>query len=120
MSNKTSYYRYFSFIIFSYYSRIERTTRSRKILLHTCISAIFLYFLVLIGVEIPGWVNREIGCPIVGALIHYLILTTMSWMAFEVRCIYTTLTMGFEESGKDLGFFVLASIIAWGNYMQNI
>ncbi|XP_072038151.1 uncharacterized protein [Amphiura filiformis] len=103
-----------SIVLLLLFSRHVQLTTARKILLQISLSALIMYFLILIGIEIPRWANREIGCPIVGVLIHYFILTTISWMAVEVRSIYSDFTVDSEDKATDMRNCVLASIITWG------
>ena len=54
------------------------------------------------------------GCVFVAALLHYLALTTMMWMAVEARSIYLgTVKVSPEDTPR---YMVKACLISWGEF----
>ena len=54
------------------------------------------------------------GCVFVGALLHYLTLTTMMWMAVEARNMYVSTVKVFPEDATR--YMLKASLFAWGEF----
>ena len=54
------------------------------------------------------------GCVFVAALLHYLTLTTMMWMAVEARNMYVSTVKVFPEDTPR--YMVKACLIAWGEF----
>ena len=60
--------------------------------------------------------NSNGGCVFVAALLHYLTLTTMMWMAVEARNMYVSTVKVFpEESSR---YMLKACLIAWGESLN--
>ena len=53
------------------------------------------------------------GCLIVGALLHYFILTSFLWMAVEAVNLYR-MFVKVRMRGIQTKFYVAASLVAWG------
>ncbi len=88
-----------------------RTGISRQIFIHFCISLLLLYFVFLAGVD--NAVNSKGGCVFVSALLHYLVLSTMMWMAVEARNMYVSTVKVFPEDTHR--YMLKACLIAWGS-----
>ncbi|XP_071797056.1 uncharacterized protein [Asterias amurensis] len=88
-----------------------RTGKSRQIFIHFCFSLLMLYIVFLAGIDngrgSGGW------CVFVGALIHYLSLTTMMWMAVEARNMYVSTVKVFPEDTPR--YMIKAGLLAWGS-----
>ncbi|XP_071797063.1 uncharacterized protein [Asterias amurensis] len=88
-----------------------RTGKSRQIFIHFCFSLLMLYIVFLAGIDngrgSGGW------CVFVGALIHYLTLTTMMWMAVEARNMYVSTVKVFPEDTPR--YMIKAGLLAWGS-----
>ena len=54
------------------------------------------------------------GCAFVAALLHYLTLTTMMWMAVEARNMYVSTVKVFPEYTPR--YMVKACLVAWGEF----
>ena len=89
-----------------------------KILLSLCISLIALLVVFLVAAEKT---SNKVGCLIIGALLHYFILTSCLWMAVEAVNLYQSFVKvrlrGSEEEKK---FYVTASLVAWGKCLYNL
>ncbi|XP_072042166.1 adhesion G-protein coupled receptor G6-like [Amphiura filiformis] len=95
-------------IIFLLFRRL-RNTRPRHILIHFCVSLVFLYFIFLAGIDAS---KSAVGCTIVAALLHYFTLTTVAWMGVEARNMYLTLVKVFDAETPN--FMAWACGVAWG------
>ncbi|XP_033629974.1 adhesion G-protein coupled receptor G2-like [Asterias rubens] len=88
-----------------------RTGKSRQIFIHFCFSLLMLYIVFLAGIDngrgSGGW------CVFVGALIHYLSLTTLMWMAVEARNMYVSTVKVFPEDTPR--YMIKAGLLAWGS-----
>ncbi|XP_033630633.1 adhesion G-protein coupled receptor G4-like isoform X2 [Asterias rubens] len=88
-----------------------RTGKSRQIFIHFCFSLLMLYIVFLAGIDngrgSGGW------CVLVGALIHYLSLTTLMWMAVEARNMYVSTVKVFPEDTPR--YMIKAGLLAWGS-----
>ncbi|XP_022082816.1 adhesion G-protein coupled receptor G4-like [Acanthaster planci] len=85
-----------------------RTGKSRQIFIHFCFSLLMLYIVFLAGVD-----NAKGGaCVFVSALLHYLTLSTMMWMAVEARNVYVHTVRVFPEDTPR--YMIKACLIAWG------
>ncbi|XP_071786950.1 adhesion G-protein coupled receptor G7-like [Asterias amurensis] len=89
-----------------------RTGKSRKIFIHFCVSLLLLYIVFLAGVE--NAVSSKVACVVVSALLHYLLLSTMMWMAVEARNMYDSTVNAMNP--KDVHHYMLkACLFAWGS-----
>ncbi|XP_033630027.1 adhesion G-protein coupled receptor G4-like isoform X2 [Asterias rubens] len=88
-----------------------RTGKSRQIFIHFCFSLLLLYLVFLAGVDNARGSGG--GCVFVGALLHYLTLTTMMWMAVEARNMYVSTVKVFPEDTPL--YMVKAGLLAWGS-----
>ncbi|XP_071788134.1 uncharacterized protein [Asterias amurensis] len=88
-----------------------RTGKSRQIFIHFCFSLLLLYLVFLAGVDNARGSGG--GCIFVGALLHYLTLTTMMWMAVEARNMYVSTVKVFPEDTPL--YMVKAGLLAWGS-----
>ncbi|XP_022106250.1 adhesion G-protein coupled receptor G2-like [Acanthaster planci] len=70
-----------------------------------------LYIIFLTGVDNAKGSGG--GCVFVAALLHYLTLTTMMWMAVEARNMYISTVKVFPEDTRR--YMLKASLIAWGS-----
>ncbi|XP_071797065.1 adhesion G-protein coupled receptor G7-like isoform X2 [Asterias amurensis] len=88
-----------------------RTGKSRQVFIHFCFSLLMLYIVFLAGIDngrgSGGW------CVFVGALIHYLSLTTLMWMAVEARNMYVSTVKVFPEDTPR--YMIKAGLLAWGS-----
>ncbi|XP_022088889.1 uncharacterized protein LOC110978300 isoform X3 [Acanthaster planci] len=87
-----------------------RSGKSRQIFIHFCFSLLMLYIIFLAGVDNAKGSGG--GCVFVAALLHYLTLTTMMWMAVEARNMYVSTVKVFPEDTPR--YMLKASLIAWG------
>ncbi len=88
-----------------------RTGKSRQIFIHFCFSLLLLYLVFLAGVDNARGSGG--GCVFVAALLHYLTLTTMMWMAVEARNMYVSTVKVFPEDTHL--YMVKAGLLAWGS-----
>ncbi|XP_038052771.1 adhesion G-protein coupled receptor G2-like [Patiria miniata] len=88
-----------------------RTGKSRQIFIHFCFSLLMLYIVFLAGVDSARGSGG--GCVFVAALLHYLTLSTMLWMAVEARNMYVSTVKVFPEDTPR--YMVKACLIAWGS-----
>ncbi|XP_022088748.1 deleted in malignant brain tumors 1 protein-like [Acanthaster planci] len=87
-----------------------RSGISRQIFIQFCLSLFLLYIVFLAGID-TGKASVG-GCAFVAALLHYLTLSTMMWMAVEARNMYISTVKVFPE---DRPWYMLkACVIAWG------
>ncbi|XP_033640242.1 uncharacterized protein LOC117300656 [Asterias rubens] len=88
-----------------------RTGLSRQIFIHFCVSLLLLYIVFIAGIDSAR--GSEGACAFVAALLHYLALTTMMWMAVEARNMYVSTVKVFPE---DTSRYILkACLVAWGS-----
>ena len=87
-----------------------RKTLPSKILLSLCTSLIALLTVFLVAAEKT---SDKMGCLIVGALLHYFILTSFLWMAVEAVNLYR-MFVKVRMRGSQTKFYVAASLVAWG------
>ncbi len=88
-----------------------RSGKSRQIFIHFCVSLLLLYIVFLAGVDnAKGTVG---ACTFVAALLHYLALTTMMWMAVEARNMFVSTVKVFPEDTPR--YMLKACLIAWGS-----
>ena len=52
------------------------------------------------------------GCVMVSALLHYLMLTTLIWMAAEALLMCKKLTLVFKKNSDK--FILTLSLLCWG------
>ena len=52
-----------------------------------------------------------------GALLHYLTLTTMMWMAVEARNMYVSTVKVFPEDTPR--YMIKAGLLAWGKALKH-
>ncbi|XP_022088720.1 uncharacterized protein LOC110978214 isoform X2 [Acanthaster planci] len=88
-----------------------RSSKSRQIFMHFCLSLLLLYLVFLAGVD--NAIGSRGGCVFVAALLHYLTLSTMMWMAVEARNMYVSTVKVFPEDTRR--YMLKASLIAWGS-----
>ncbi|XP_038052381.1 uncharacterized protein LOC119725091 [Patiria miniata] len=88
-----------------------RSGKSRQIFIHFCFSLLMLYFVFVAGVDNAK--GSEGGCVFVAALLHYLTLSTMMWMAVEARNMYVSTVKVFPEDTPR--YMLKACLIAWGS-----
>lgn len=107
---------FIAILLFSFLLRRLRSSRPRRILVHLCIALLCLYCTFLFGIDLA--VNSKWACPMVGALIHYFLLSTILWMGVEALNIYLMLVRVFN---MNIRHFVLKSaLIAWGRLSSMI
>ncbi|XP_033640186.1 low-density lipoprotein receptor-related protein 2-like isoform X3 [Asterias rubens] len=88
-----------------------RSGKSRLIFIHFCASLLLLYIVFLAGIDSA---RGSVGaCAFVAALLHYLALTTMMWMAVEARNMYVSTVKVFPEDTPK--YMLKACLIAWGS-----
>ena len=75
-----------------------------------------LLIVFLVGAEKT---SDKIGCRIIGALLHYFILTTFLWMAVEAVNFYRMFVRVFQK-GSQAKFYVAASLVAWGKCLCSL
>ena len=56
------------------------------------------------------------GCVFVAALLHYLALSSMMWMAVEARNMYVSTVKVFPEDTPR--YMLKACLIAWGKFLE--
>ncbi|XP_022088888.1 uncharacterized protein LOC110978300 isoform X2 [Acanthaster planci] len=88
-----------------------RSGISRQIFIHFCVSLLMLYIVFLAGVDNARGSGG--GCVFVAALLHYLTLSTMMWMAVEARNMYISTVKVFPEDRPR--YMLKACLIAWGS-----
>lgn len=65
------------------------------------------------GSETSVAVSGDVACRVVAILLHYFLLTTLTWMLVEAVNMYQALITVFA---KYSGFFMLKRcLFAWGN-----
>ncbi|XP_071804174.1 uncharacterized protein [Asterias amurensis] len=88
-----------------------RSGKSRLIFIHFCASLLLLYIVFLAGIDSA---RGSVGaCAFVAALLHYLALTTMMWMAVEARNMFISTVKVFPEDTPK--YMLKACLIAWGS-----
>ncbi|XP_038051555.1 adhesion G-protein coupled receptor G6-like isoform X1 [Patiria miniata] len=87
-----------------------RSGKSRQIFIHFCFSLFMLYIVFLAGVDNAKGSGGS--CVFVAALLHYLTLSTMMWMAVEARNMYVSTVKVFPEDTPR--YMLKACLIAWG------
>ncbi|XP_038051810.1 deleted in malignant brain tumors 1 protein-like [Patiria miniata] len=87
-----------------------RSSKSRQIFIHFCFSLFMLYIVFLAGIENAKATTG--GCAFVAALLHYLTLSSMMWMAVEARNMYVSTVKVFPEDTPH--YMLKACLIAWG------
>ncbi|XP_038077322.1 adhesion G-protein coupled receptor G6-like [Patiria miniata] len=88
-----------------------RRGKSRQIFINFCFSLIMLYIVFVAGVDNAKGSGG--GCVFVAALLHYLTLSTMMWMAVEARNMYVSTVKVFPEDAPR--YMLKACLIAWGS-----
>ncbi|XP_038047601.1 adhesion G-protein coupled receptor G6-like [Patiria miniata] len=88
-----------------------RNGKSRQIFIHFCFSLLMLYIVFLAGVDNARGTGD--GCVFVAALLHYLTLASMMWMAVEARNMYVSTVKVFPEDAPR--YMLKACLIAWGS-----
>ncbi|XP_038051797.1 adhesion G-protein coupled receptor G6-like [Patiria miniata] len=88
-----------------------RNGKSRQIFIHFCFSLLMLYIVFLAGVDNARGTGG--GCVFVAALLHYLTLSSMMWMAVEARNMYVSTVKVFPEDAPR--YMLKACLIAWGS-----
>ncbi|XP_022106237.1 hyalin-like isoform X2 [Acanthaster planci] len=86
-----------------------RSGISRQIFIHFCFSLLMLYIVFLAGIDNAKGSGG--GCVFVAALLHYLTLSTMMWMAVEARNMYISTVKVFPEDRPR--YMLKACLIAW-------
>ncbi|XP_038051558.1 hyalin-like [Patiria miniata] len=90
--------------------RKMRSGKSRQIFINFCFSLFMLYIVFVAGVDNAKGSGG--GCVFVAALLHYLTLSTMMWMAVEARNMYVSTVKVFPEDTPR--YMLKACLIAWG------
>ncbi|XP_022088885.1 adhesion G-protein coupled receptor G6-like [Acanthaster planci] len=90
-------------------NRRLRSGISRQIFIHFCISLLMLYIVFLAGVDNAQGSGG--GCVFVAALLHYLTLSTMMWMAVEARNMYISTVTVFPENRSR--YMLKVCLVAW-------
>ncbi|XP_038051801.1 adhesion G-protein coupled receptor G6-like isoform X3 [Patiria miniata] len=88
-----------------------RSGKSRQIFINFCFSLFMLYIVFVAGVDNAKGSGG--GCVFVAALLHYLTLSTMMWMAVEARNMYVSTVKVFPEDTPR--YMLKACLIAWGS-----
>ncbi|XP_038044139.1 adhesion G-protein coupled receptor G6-like [Patiria miniata] len=88
-----------------------RSGKSRQIFINFCFSLFMLYIVFVAGVDNAKGSGG--GCVFVAALLHYLTLSTMMWMAVEARNMYVSTVKVFPEDAPR--YMLKACLIAWGS-----
>ncbi|KAL4226889.1 hypothetical protein ACF0H5_014867 [Mactra antiquata] len=86
--------------------------KSGKILMNLCSSMLLLNIVFFMGSETSLSVSGDVMCKVVAILLHYFLLSTLTWMLVEAINMYQALITVFT---KYSGFFMLKRcIFAWG------
>ncbi|XP_021341961.1 cadherin EGF LAG seven-pass G-type receptor 1-like isoform X1 [Mizuhopecten yessoensis] len=100
----------FTIVTFSIFRSLNRE-RSGKILLNMCVSMLMLNVSFLLMAE-TSQSDGEGLCIAVGVLIHYFLLTTLTWMCTEAINMYQALIKVFTKYSS---YFILKRcVVAWG------
>ncbi|KAJ8047069.1 Adhesion G-protein coupled receptor G4 [Holothuria leucospilota] len=93
------------------YHREFRKQRPKQILTNLCFSLLGLYLAFLIGIERKRY-KPTTGCVLSGIVIHYLTLTSMSWMSVEATNMYLLFWKVFDAHVSK--FMIKSILTAWG------
>ncbi|KAJ0180252.1 hypothetical protein K1T71_003656 [Dendrolimus kikuchii] len=91
--------------------RSWRRDFSNKVWLHLCVAILFLSLCFLIVCFTP-FDTYNIGCMLVGILLHYSVLASFSWMLVAAVLSYRRLVMVFTRDASHK--LLRASAFAWG------
>ncbi|XP_072177359.1 adhesion G-protein coupled receptor G2-like [Diadema setosum] len=86
-----------------------RSKQPLQILVNLCLALLGLYLVFVIGIDRR---YPTVGCLIVGLLIHYFLLASMSWMAVEAVNMYLCFVKVFDAHVSK--FMQKACLCAWG------
>ncbi|XP_072050044.1 uncharacterized protein [Amphiura filiformis] len=81
-----------------------------QILIQLCVALLLLYLVFYVGID---RVSNRHGCIIVAALLQYLILVSLMWMAVEAFSLYLNV-VNCSRQPYPADFILKASFVAWG------
>ena len=92
------------------FTRRLREKLPQKILISLCVSLLALLIVFLVGIAFQ---TDKVGCRVVAALLHYLILTTFFWMGVEAANTYQMFVKVYQQRCEKR-FLLRSSLLAWG------
>ncbi|XP_033109223.1 adhesion G-protein coupled receptor G6-like [Anneissia japonica] len=93
---------------FMYFKHL-RGKRPQRILINLCFSLLFLYLTFVIGIELTSCQNC---CIVVAIMLHYFVLTSLSWMLVEAINMYLKFVLIFYEEIRC--FMLKSALLGWG------
>ena len=92
-------------------NRSLRSKTPTRILICLSLTLLCLYFVFVVGVDQN---DSSSGCMAVAVLLHYLTLSTVTWMGVEAINLYLLIIKVFNA---DVSHFMLtACLVAWGKW----
>ncbi|XP_071492953.1 uncharacterized protein [Diadema antillarum] len=103
--------------LFTYlWNKELRKSQTQKILISLCATLLCLYvsFIVMVSLDTAtGRAEITIGpCAVMAAIVHYFILSSITWMGVEGFNIYLGIVRVFQTYIP--GFMLKAAFVAWG------
>ncbi|XP_033125662.1 adhesion G-protein coupled receptor G6-like [Anneissia japonica] len=95
-------------ITFMYFKHL-RGNRPQRILLNLCFSLLFLYLTFVIGIELTSCYSC---CIAIAIMLHYFVLTTLSWMLVEAINMYLQFVLVFYNEIRN--FMLKTVLLGWG------
>ncbi|XP_033740678.1 adhesion G-protein coupled receptor G6-like isoform X2 [Pecten maximus] len=88
-----------------------RTSNPSKILINLCIALIAVNAIFIVGQQ-QYTLDNAIGCKVVAVLLHYFLLSAMTWMAVEAFYMYLALVKIFNTYIRR--FLLKCCLVGWG------
>ena len=97
-------------IFFPY--RSLRSKTPKRILICLSLTLLCLYFVFVVGVDQN---DSSSGCIVVAILLHYLTLSTVTWMGVEAINLYLLIIKVYNAYVSH--FMLKACLVAWGKWL---
>ncbi|XP_060084150.1 adhesion G-protein coupled receptor G6-like [Ylistrum balloti] len=88
-----------------------RTSNPSKILINLCIALISVNIIFILGQQ-KYTLDNSIACKVVAILLHYFLLSAMTWMAVEAFYMYLALVKIFNTYIRR--FLLKCCLVGWG------
>ncbi|XP_012944090.1 adhesion G-protein coupled receptor G4 [Aplysia californica] len=92
-------------------TRKLRRDNPSKILVNLCLALLFSNLVFLVGMQDYTF-DSEIACKIVAVLLHYFLLSSLTWMAVEAFYMYLALVLVFKTYFTR--FILKCALVGWG------
>nr|KAG5699357.1 hypothetical protein BaRGS_008265 [Batillaria attramentaria] len=100
----------FTLITYFMFKKLRRDNPS-KILINLCLALALSNFVFLVGMQDYAF-NSLAGCKAVSVLLHFFLLSSLSWMAVEAFYMYLALVLVFKTYFTN--FILKCSVVGWG------